>query len=57
MKEYAAHPFRILDENNRILYKGMTEYKGSFYPLDKLSLINVDCRYIQYKTNGRWNVC
>jgi hypothetical protein len=57
MKEYATHPFRIIDEKGKILYKGMVDYKGSFEPLDRLNLINLKCNYIQYKTNGRWSVC
>ncbi len=57
LKELAIHLFRIIDKNGKVIYKGKSDYVGSFEPLDRVCKLKPNCHSIQYKIRGRWKTC
>lgn len=46
--------FRMLTDDNEIMYEGRSHSNSSFEPLDCFGLPNAGCTIIQYWENHRW---
>lgn len=52
-------PFRMRDDDNALVYEGITDHPHSFAPLHGFGLPNYGCTTIEYRSrgkSGKWEV-